>query len=123
MSVSCKKEEPEPTIADFCGFPDKQFIYIKTFENARADIDLGSGTFVIEGLRNQYQDVQEIARFCPELGKPFVDKLIPTHDFSKNTPQPYKCRIWGDIYDCNLFPTIVARNIYFIRLKKIEYIN
>ena len=123
MSISCKKDEPPPTIAARCGLPNEKFTYKMTFENARADIDV-SGVFVIEGLRSEVRDkAQDVAFLCLlEDGPPF-DQLKVTHDFRKNTPQPYKCRVWGDIYNCDSCPTFLQGNVYYIVLKKIEYSN
>jgi hypothetical protein len=123
MSVSCKKDPPPPTLAALCGLPNEKFTYKMTFENARADIDLVSGTFVIEGLRNQYRDVQEPAELCPEQVNDFIGKLMATHDFRTNKPQPYKCRVWGEIYNCDTCETVVIGNVYYIKLTKIEYQN
>ena len=125
MSISCKKDEPPPTMAARCGLPNEKFTYKMTFENARADFGL-AGEFIIEGLRSEVRDKAQAAAFLCLLEDELstsIDKLEITYDFRVMKLQPYKYKVWGDIYNCDSCPTLVQGNVYYIVLKKIEYSN
>ena len=123
MSLSCKKEDPCGP-ASCCGAPDQKMRFIKNLENARADIGI-AGDFIVEGLKDEYTKQPSSAGLCylQEQSGTFAGQLKPTHDSKPNTPQTYKYRVWGTIYNCDSCPTFSISNVYYFKLTKIEYQN
>ena len=121
MSISCKKEDPCGP-ASCCGAPSQKMSFIKNVENARTDIGLAD-EFIIEGLTGRYgQSAASLCYLQAQAGT-FAGQLRTTYDFRTNTPQTYKYRVWGTIYNCDDCPTITISNVYYIKLTKIEYQN
>ncbi len=126
MSVSCKKIDP-CGIGACCGGIDQQFSYVKTVENARADIHK-SGKFLIEELINADRPLEGewSAALChqQEINESFKGQLIVTYYGDSKTSHPYKYRVWGTVYNCDSCPTLTEYGkVYFIKLDKIEYQN
>jgi hypothetical protein len=126
MAVSCKKEDPCGSGA-CCGGIDQQFSYVKTLENARADIHK-SGVFLIEGLINPQRPLEGEwgASLCyqQQINESFKGQLMVTYYGDSKTSLPYKCRVWGTVYNCDDCPTLTEYGkVYYIKLTKIEYQN
>ena len=123
LTIGCKKEDP-CGLALCCGAPVQKMSFIKNLENVGADIGLAS-EFIIEGLNDEYTKGQSTARLCylQEQAGTFAGQLRTTYDFRTNTPQPYKYRVWGAIYNCDDCPTTFPSNVHYLKLTKIEYQN
>ncbi|TAG24273.1 MAG: hypothetical protein EAZ32_18775 [Cytophagia bacterium] len=109
MSVSCKKEE---CICADCGAPDQKMTYRKTIQNARADV-WGSGLLI--------ENVAGAPFFCYQQQLLYEGKLQNT--YVDGQPQPFKYRVWGDIYNCDSCPTAVIGDVLHIRIDRIEMAN
>jgi len=123
MSVSCKKEEPCDD-GSCCGVAPQKLSFVKTVENARADIGLAE-EFLIEGLYDTYTKGESGATLCIQQARlgTYNDQLKTSYDFRTGQPQPYKYRVWGDIYNCDNCPTTFPSNVYYLKLTRIEYQN
>jgi hypothetical protein len=108
-----------------CGHPNQQLSYVKTVENARADIGL-AGEFIIEGLINPAFKSLETASLCyqQEQQNMFANQLKTSYNYTVDTIRPYKYRVWGTIYNCDNCPVLAAGMlVYYIKVDKIEYQN
>jgi hypothetical protein len=124
IGSSCQKELCDNYC---CGAGTQELSYVKTVENARADIGL-AGDFIIEGLINPSRpfDGEWSASLCYQQERQgiFANQLKTSYNFRKDTVRPYKYRVWGTIYNCDNCPTnAIGIAVYYIKLDKIEYQN
>ena len=116
MSVSCRKEVPDPcNDGSCCGAYDQKLEYQMSFENARADV--GFGGLIIENVKGE-------SLICFQQEGIYENQLQQSYDFRTGQPQPFKYRVWGKIFNCNNCPTNRSGAIFtYVQIDKIETVN
>jgi hypothetical protein len=108
MSVSCKKDELDD--GSSCGPPSQELTFLKTLQNARADVADAGLVLENDGFVN----------YCIKQERTYEPSQLETTylDFK---PQPFKYRVWGKLYNCDNCPVYgVGMRVWYIRIDKIE---
>ncbi|MCA0230940.1 MAG: hypothetical protein LCH91_10790 [Bacteroidetes bacterium] len=119
MSVSCERKDPCDD-GSCCGSPSQKLSYIKTVDNARADV--GFGGLIIENVEGE-------PLICYQQQSLYDGKLQQSYNFYTGNPQPFKYRVWGRLYSCDSCdscdscPSAVIGTLKYFHIDKIEKVN
>ena len=113
MSVSCERKDPCDD-GSCCGSPGQKLSYIKTVENARADV--GFSGLIIENVEGE-------PLICYQQQSLYDGKLQQSYNFYTGNPQPFKYRVWGRLYSCDSCPSAVIGTLKYFHIDKIEKVN
>ena len=128
MSVSCKKEVPDPlddgAISCGAGLPLEDWVLVTKFENEPAD--LGPTALLFKRgfmLGNEpYPFPQKSILICGELGVAKLTNLeytyVPTQEYIENPRYMY--RVWGRIFWARHLYNITGSPIFFTQIDRIE---